>query len=91
MGMANCKPVSTPTCAEAEYNENMKLKSGLLSEKEATLYRGFAARSNHLAPDRTDVQFVAKDAAKHMSKPAALNWAKFKRVARYLAVAPRYL
>ena len=27
MGMANCKPVSTPTCAEAEYNENFWLES----------------------------------------------------------------
>ena len=91
MGMANCKPVSTPTCAEAEYNENLRLESGLLSEREATLYRAIAARLNYLAQDRVDVQFAAKDSAKHMSRPAAMDWLKLKRVARYPAGAPRYV
>ena len=89
--MANCKPVSTPTCAEAEYNENLMLESGLLSEREATLYRAIAARLNYLAQDRVDVQFAAKDVAKHMSRPAAMDWVKLKRVARYPAGAPRYV
>ena len=91
MGMANCKAVSIPTCTEVEYNESLRLESGLLSEREATLYRAIAARLNYLAQDRVDVQFAAKDAAKHMSKPATLDWLKFKRVARYLAGAPRYV
>ena len=89
--MANCKAVSTPTCTEVEYNETLRFESGLLSEREATLYRAIAARLNYLAQDRVDVQFAVKDAVKHMSKPAALDWLKLKRVARYLAGAPRYI
>ena len=63
----------------------------MLSEREATLYRAIAARLNHLAQDRVDVQFAAKDVAKHMSRPAAVDWLKLKRVARYPAGAPRYV
>ena len=63
----------------------------MLSEREATLYRAIAARLNYLAQDRVDVQFAAKDAAKPISRPAAMDWLKLKRVARYLAGAPRYV
>ena len=63
----------------------------MLSEREATLYRVIAARLNYLAQDRVDVQFAAKDAAKHMSRPAAMDWLRLKRVARYLAEVPRYV
>ena len=91
MGMANCKAVSIPTCTEVEYNENLRRESGLLSQREASLYRAIAARLNYLAQDRVGVQFAAKDAAKHMAKPAALDWLKLKRVARYLAGVPRYI
>ena len=46
MGMANCKAVSTPTFTEVEYNESLRLESGMLSERKATLYRAIAARLN---------------------------------------------
>ena len=56
-----------------------------------TQYRGIAARLKYLALDRTDVQFAAKDGAKHMAQPAVLNCVKLKRVARYLEGKPRYV
>ena len=91
MGMANCKAVTTPTCTEVEYDERLRIASGLMSQRDATVYRGIAARLNYLAQDRVDVQFAAKDAAKHMASPAALDWLKLKRIARYLAGVPRYI
>ena len=58
---------------------------------EATLYRAIAARLNYIALDRADIQYCAKDIAKHMARPVELDWAKIKRVARYFAGAPRYV
>ena len=36
---------------------------------EATLYRAVAARLNYLAPDRPDIAFSVKEAARAMSAP----------------------
>ena len=62
-----------------------------MTASEATLYRGIAARLNYLALDRVDIQYSAKEIAKHMSRPVELDWAKIKRAARYFAGAPRYV
>ena len=90
-GVSHCKPVNTPCCSEAEYDEAKRLESEYLRGEEATLYRGIAARLNYLALDRSDIQYCAKEIAKHMARPTALDWAKIKRAARYLAGAPRYV
>ena len=41
--------------------------------------------------DRADLQYAAKEMAKHMANPCNLDWAKVKRVGRYLLGAPRYV
>ena len=41
--------------------------------------------------DRADVQYAAKEVAKRMAAPREADWAKLKRVARYLAGAPRFV
>ena len=50
-----------------------------------------AARLNYVALDRMDMKFAAKEVAKHMSRPVALDWVKLKRIARCLAGTPRYV
>ena len=45
-----------------------RIESGSLQNKEATDYRSIAARLICLARDRVDVQYVAKDIAKHMAR-----------------------
>ena len=46
---------------------------------------------NFLAMDRTDLQYAAKDVAKHMANPCSLDWIEVKRVRRNLMGAPRYV
>ena len=89
--MESGKPVSTPCCTDAEYDEAKRLESGALVGTEATAYREVAARLNFLAMDRTDLQYATKEVAKHIANPCNLDWIKIKRVGRYLVFAPRYV
>ena len=89
--MSNSKPISTPCCTDVEYDESKGLQSGYLQSSEATAFRGIAARINYLALDRPNLQFAAKDIAKHMARPIALDWIKIKRAGRYLKGCPRYV
>ena len=66
--VADCKPVSTPCCTDAEYDETKRADSRALEGAEATLYRAIAARLHYLALDRVDIQYCAKEIAKHMSR-----------------------
>ena len=81
-GVANCKPVAPPCCTDAEYDKTMRAESRALGGSEATLCRAMAARQISLALDRADVQYLAKEIAKHMARPVDLDWAKIKRAAR---------
>ena len=89
--VANCKPVAIPSCTDAEYDETKRAESRALGGSEATLFRAIAARLNYLALDRADIQYCAKEIAKHMARPAELDWAKITGVARYFAGARRYV
>ena len=44
---------------------------------------------NCFALDRPDLQFAAKQVAKHMASPREADWEKLKRVAKYLVGCPR--
>ena len=57
-----------------------------LSESEATMFRGLAAKVNFLAQDCTDLQFPAKEVCRDMSFPTVASWARLKRLARYLVI-----
>ena len=48
-----------------------------------------AARLNYLGFDRADLQYAPKEVAQKMAGPREADWAKLKRVARYLVGAPR--
>ena len=60
LGVENCKPVATPGCTEAEYDETSRDKYEPLRGGEAIEYRMIAARLNYLALDRMDIQFAVK-------------------------------
>lgn len=47
-----------------------------LDASEAMRYRAITARLNYLAPDRPDIQYAVKEAARSMSKPLAGHWTK---------------
>ena len=61
----------------------------LLSPGEARVFRGLAARLNHLAQDRPDIQYAAKEISRRMARPGRSDWALLKRAGRYLVGAPR--
>ena len=62
-----------------------------LGQEEARKYRAIAARLNYLAPDRVDIQFTVKEAARSMSSPTKKDWPKLHRIGRYLLGRPRMI
>ena len=54
-----------------------------MDREDAKKYRGIAARLNYLSPDRMDIGFAVKEAARNMSKPLIGDWAKLNRIGRY--------
>ena len=91
MGLENAKSVATLGTADVEVTESDRESAPDLSAADATAYRGLAARLNYLALDRPDLQFTAKEISKFMAKPKEPDWARFKRVAKYLIGKPRYV
>ena len=60
-----------------------------MSREDAKAYRGIAARLNYLSPDRMDIGYAVKEAARNMARPMVGDWAKLKRIGRYLLGRPR--
>ena len=56
---------------------------------EATLYRAVAARLNYLAPDRPDIAFSVKEAARAMPAPKQSHMKMIKKLGKYLKGKPR--
>ena len=61
----------------------------LLESEIARLYRGVAARLNYIAPDRPDIGFSVKEAARAMPSPRESHMNKIKKIGRYLKGKPR--
>ena len=57
---------------------------GDLSAEECKAFRGLAARLNYMAQDNLLVHFPAKEICKNMAKPKSGDFAKIKRVVRFL-------
>ena len=57
-----------------------------LSAASARLYRGVAARLNYIAPDRPDLGFAVKEAARSMSKPKVGDMQRLKKITVTIAV-----
>ena len=61
----------------------------LLDAESSRLYRGVAARLNYVAPDRPDLAYAVKEAARAMSSPKESDLRKLKKIGKYLIGAPR--
>ena len=55
-----------------------------MDKKEATEFRGLAARLNYLAQDSPDLQYPAKEVSREMARPTKGAWRRLKKVVRYL-------
>ena len=62
-----------------------------LAREDARRYRAIAARLNYLAPDRFDVGYSTKEAARNMARPLNGDFEKLKRIGRYLVGRPRLI
>ena len=60
-----------------------------LDHEDAYRFRSIAARLNFLAADRIDIQFASKEICRRMSSPCMSDWAKVRKLGRYLRKHPR--
>ena len=84
LGIADAKPAVSPAVKEenAEDDEHEETVN-------ATLYRLICARLNYLSLDRPDIQYATKEASRRMSCPKTSDWAKLKRIGKFLLGKPR--
>jgi hypothetical protein len=57
----------------------------------ARSYRAIAARLNYISPDRPDIGYAVKEAARNMSKPRVSDFQKLRKIGRYLVGKPRLI
>ena len=81
------KTLSAPGTASKEFEDPGD--EATLPERDARLFRSFAARANYLALDRPDISQATKELCRRMSAPRAADLRALARVARYLAGAGR--
>ena len=55
-----------------------------LDHEDACRFRSTAARLNFLAADRIDIQFASKETCRRMSSTCMSDWAKVRKLGRYL-------
>ena len=63
---------------EKEWKPDEDWEEEFLAPKEATEFRGIAARSHFLSLDCPDLQFPVKDVSGEMSKPKVGSWKRMK-------------
>ena len=58
---------------------------------EATRYRSVTARLNYIGPDRVDLQYATKEAARHMAVPRESHLNGLCKIGKYIAGRPRLI
>jgi hypothetical protein len=62
-----------------------------LDADKARSYRAIAARLNYISPDRPDIGYAVKEAARNMSKPRVSDFQRLRKIGRYLVGKPRLI
>ena len=83
-GLENSKGLTTPGFDEPVNDDDPELE-----DWRATKFRSVAARANHLALDRPDLQFAVKELCRSMSRPTEGSWRKLTRLGKYIIHRPR--
>ena len=102
LGLEGAKPSSTPGVKSARFSSvrgegnQDDAKSGDDTEGEvemeaadARTYRGVVARLNYMAPERVDIQYAVKEAARCMARPKVKDWHALIRLGKYIRGKPR--
>ena len=87
--MENVAPAPTLGVVYTKEEAKAYEDSALMSNSDASAFRGLAAMLICLLLDRADLQYAAKEVSKTMAAPREADWAKLKRVASYLVGALR--
>ena len=86
------RAVNTPMTAEDYKSDTRQWKPAerrLLGRHDARLFRRGAALTVYMSQDRPDLSAPSCNLATAMQNPTERDWAKLKRVCRYLKAAPR--
>ena len=78
---------STAACARVLRHDD----DSELDADKARSYRAIAARLNYISPDRPDIGYAVKEAARNMSKPRVSDFQKLRNIGRYLIGKPRLI
>lgn len=84
--MQQCKTADTPA---AVTSMQQQLAAALLGPAENAQYRRAVGQILHLAHERHDIQYAAKEAARSMQAPKVLDMTRAKRIVRYLKLGPK--
>ena len=101
--LQDAKPAATPGCKETKVRKDREWKDkesddeeeedeedeAEMGKEDATKFRGLVARLNYIAPDRADIQFAVKEAARSMASPKVKDWRAVVRIGKYLKGKPR--
>jgi hypothetical protein len=91
LGLEKASASKVPGTKPSREDVEKSLSEELLDRPEARRYRAIAARLNYLAPDRLDIAYSVKEAARNMSSPRQSDFEKLKRIGRYLLAKPRLI
>ena len=81
VGMADCKPVSTPLST----SEKLSLHEGtLLGENDTTKYRSIVGALQYLTLTRPDISFAVNKVCQFLHASTTVHWEAVKRILRYV-------
>ena len=89
LGLQQVHAVFTPRVKESKFDNEGSDEDDRVSSEESSRDRGFVARANFLAQDRSELMFLVKEASRSMANPTLKEWDKVKRIGRFLKGAPR--
>jgi hypothetical protein len=82
LGMLRCKSVVLPAGQVSALQED---GSAELNACLTKAFRTTVGKALWLLPVRPDLNFAVKEVARHLQKPTVADWARLKRIARYIA------
>ena len=84
VGMSDCKPLSHMGETNLKEEKGEQDWDEPLDAWTHYLYRAFVGKVNFLSRLRVDLLYATKELSRHLQQPRVRDWARLKKVARYL-------
>ena len=81
IGLDQARSLSSPGAVTAEMREDGGEE---LSSERGSQYRRIVGKLMWMLPERPDLAYCTKELARNLAKPRASDWAKLKKLCRYL-------